>query len=109
MFVKTIEKLCTPALIYFALSLGSIIVMALQNVGHINQYCMGKWSCTVPSVLAVFMLKLLYVAFWTWVLNALCRAGYKTLSWVLLLLPFIFLFVGIAFVMLGLGARALNV
>ena len=109
MFYKTIEKLCTPALIYFALSIGSIIVMALQNIGHINKYCMGQLTCSVPSTLAVFAVKLLYVAFWTWVLNALCRAGYKTLSWVLLLLPFIFLFVGIAFVMLGLGARAVHV
>jgi len=108
MFYKTIEKLCTPALIYFALSIGSIIVMALQNIGHVNKYCMGKLACSVPSTMAVFAIKLLYVGFWTWVLNALCNAGYKTLSWVLLLLPFIFLFVGIAFVMLGLGARAVN-
>jgi hypothetical protein len=38
-------------------------------------------------------MKILYVVFWTFILNALCSYGYYKLSWFLLLLPFILFFI----------------
>jgi hypothetical protein len=38
-------------------------------------------------------MKILYVVFWTFILNALCSYGYYQLSWFLLLLPFILFFI----------------
>jgi hypothetical protein len=37
---------------------------------------------------------------WTYILNVLCKKGYNKLSWLLVLLPLIMMFVIIAIVML---------
>ena len=74
--MKELRKLCTPAYIYFLISIISIIVIGLQNIGNVNKYCVGKFECEVASTLGVFAIKMLYVLFWTWMLNVFCRAGY---------------------------------
>lgn len=94
--LKEIKKLCTPAHIYFLLSAISLVIIGLQNLGNTNKYCVGNYTCVVGNTIGVFLVKMLYVIFWTWVLNTLCRAGYTNLSWFLFLLPFISMFILIA-------------
>jgi hypothetical protein len=45
------------------------------------------------------LIHFIYVVFWTWVLNLICKAGYKWLSWVLVLAPFVLIFFIAAFVL----------
>lgn len=99
--LAAINKLCTPAHIYFLISLVSILILAFQNLGNVNKYCVGNYECMVSSTLGVFIVKMLYIIFWTWVLNTLCRAGYKRLSWFIFLLPFISMFILIAMMFLN--------
>ena len=87
-------NLCTPATIYLVLSAIGIIMIAFQNYGMSpNMYCVGNVRCPVQSNTPIFIMKFLYVAFWTFVLNSLCNYGYNQLAWFLLLLPFILFFV----------------
>jgi len=87
-------NLCTPATIYLVLSAIGIIIIAFQNYGMSpNMYCVGNVRCPVQSSSPIFIMKILYVAFWTFVLNSLCNYGYNQLAWFLLLLPFILFFV----------------
>ena len=86
-------SLCTPAFIYVLLSSIGIIILAYQNYGNQNLYCVGNVNCPVQSTTPVFIAKILYVLFWTFVLNTLCSYGYYKLSWFILLLPFILFFV----------------
>ena len=37
----------------------------------------------------VFVVKLIWMVVWVYILNLLCSKGYTTVSWVLVLLPFI--------------------
>lgn len=97
MAVAGLRNLCTPSYIYLVLSLIALILMAVQNYGNINVYCLGSYSCIVSSTLLVFLIKLVYVLFWTWILNLICRAGAPSFSWFLVLFPFI-LFFAIVFV-----------
>jgi hypothetical protein len=86
-------NLCTPATIYLVLSAIGIIMIAFQNYGMSpNMYCVGNVQCPVQSNMPIFIMKLIYVAFWTFVLNTLCSYGYSQLAWFLLLLPFILFF-----------------
>ena len=39
------------------------------------------------------MSKIIYILFWTFILNSLCKAGYKEISWFLVLLPILLLFI----------------
>jgi len=86
-------SLCTPAFIYVLLSSIGIIIIAYQNYGNQNLYCVGNVNCPVQSTTPIFIAKILYVLFWTFVLNALCSYGYYKLSWFILLLPFILFFI----------------
>lgn len=95
MFPKTIKELCTPALAYFILGIISFVSLLAQNMSDTTKFCMGKMSCSVPHVGLVLFGKLLYIGFWTWALNALCRAGHKKIAWAIFFLPFIFFLVTI--------------
>jgi len=74
------SKLCTPALIYLVIAIIGIL-MAIKRTGIMS----GVFS-------------LIFVLIWTWFLNFLCKKGYNVVSWILLFLPFIsvFLFMAMA-------------
>lgn len=93
-----LRNLCKPAMLYFLLSFTIIIVVALQNIGSGYNYCVGTQSCpTQPSLItALFVIKILYVLLWTWLLNILCSNGYETVSWVLVLIPIVLMFIFMA-------------
>jgi hypothetical protein len=100
MQIPGLRKLCTPAYLYLVISIFSIIVIMLQNGSNSNTYCMGNYSCQVSNIYLIFVIKLVYVLFWTWILNFLCKSGYPGVSWVLLLFPFVLMFIFIiAFMM----------
>ncbi len=87
-------NLCTPATIYLVLSAIGIIMIAFQNYGMSpNMYCVGNVQCPVQTTVPIFIMKILYVTFWTFILNTLCSYGYNQLAWFLLLLPFILFFI----------------
>ena len=100
-FPKSLKELCTPALLYFAISIIALLVVLLQNLGHSNSYHVGSFSCRVPSTAVVFIVKLIYVLFWTYVLNLICKDGHVGLSWLLVLLPWLLLFVMMGVLMIN--------
>jgi hypothetical protein len=55
-------------------------------------YCLGSYACNTPNTFTIFILKVIYVLFWTWVLNLICKDGHTGISWFLVLIPFILLF-----------------
>ena len=78
---KDFSKLCTPAKIYFAIAVIASIIALVNGIG----------------LMAIF-LKLIFAFIWTYILAWLCDKGYKTISWFLVLLPYIL----IALAMFGL-------
>jgi hypothetical protein len=92
-FPKSFKELCTPALIYFVISIIAIVAVLLQNLGHNHSYHVGNFSCRVPNTTLVFIVKFIYILFWTWILNLICKDGHTGIAWFLVLLPFILLFV----------------
>lgn len=100
-FPKTIKELCTPAMLYFIISIVSLAIVLLQNLSNQNSYNVGSFSCRVPSTALVFIIKLIYILFWTWILNLICKDGHTTISWLLVLLPWILLFVMMGLLMIN--------
>ena len=92
-FPTKLGQLCTPSYVYFIMSVLAIVISAVQNMGNRNRYDLGIFSCRVPSCVTVFVVKVLYILFWTWVLNLICKDGHNEIAWFLVLLPFILLFV----------------
>lgn len=87
-----LTHLCTPATIYFVISLLGLIILGVSNLGNENSLCIGDYSCSVQSTTVVFVLNAIYILFWTFVLDLMCKNGYSSLSWFILLLPFIVYF-----------------
>ena len=69
---KEFSKLCTPAKIYFAIAVIASVFALFSGV----------------SIIAVFF-KLVFAFIWTFILAWLCDKGFKSLSWFLVLLPYI--------------------
>ena len=69
---KNFSKLCTPAKIYFGIAVISIIIARFSGV----------------SLMLAFS-KLFFAFIWTFVLGWLCDKGYSSISWFLVLLPYV--------------------
>jgi hypothetical protein len=68
-------KLCTPALIYFSLAIISILILLFTK-----------------EPVVILMGQLVFVLLWTWILNLICTNGFTNISWVLVISPYVILF-----------------
>lgn len=100
-FPKKIGQLCSPALLYFSISIFVVVYTIFQNLGNNRMYRVGGYSCMVPSTMLIFAVKIIYILFWTWILNLMCKDGYSNIAWFLVLLPFILMFILIALLMMN--------
>jgi competence protein ComGC len=66
------SKYCTPAQLYLVLGVIGLIGCFFKNYG-----------------METLLTKALFLVIWAWVLNWLCSKGFKAVSWILVLLPFI--------------------
>ena len=101
-----LKKICPPAMLYLVLSTIGFLGILLQNCNTSKEYIIGDIVVKTPCHNAWFFIgKVIYIAIWTWLLNLLCSKGYTIVSWFLVLLPFITMFVLIAIFMLSLLHR----
>jgi hypothetical protein len=97
---KSIKELCPPAMLYFYISIIFFVIALMQNLGNNFNYSLGDFSCNVTNTTIVFIIKLMYILFWTYVLNLICKNGNSNLSWFLLLFHFILFFVLLGLIMI---------
>jgi H+/Cl- antiporter ClcA len=84
-----LRSLCTPAYVYLCIGAISILATIIQNIGDQSRLCVGNFECEVEHVGFVLVAQGLYVAFWTFVLSSICKAGHRRVAWFLVLIPFI--------------------
>ncbi len=99
-FPRSLKELCTPSKVYFIISAIALVIMLIQNMSNDSIFEIGSYSCSVPSTLLVFVLKVIYILFWTWVLNLICKDGHGEIAWFLLLVPFVLAFIIAAMMMM---------
>lgn len=68
-FIKTV---CTPTTIYLFISIISLIISILSSFNLMS-----------------IIIKIIFIMFWSWLLNTLCNNGLTIVSWILIILPFI--------------------
>ena len=69
---KDFSKLCTPAKIYFGIAVIATIIALFNGV----------------SLMLAFS-KIFFAFIWTFILGWLCDKGYSSISWFLVLLPYV--------------------
>ena len=91
--LESIKKLCTPAMIYFLISMFTLLVMIITNFGNSKHFCMGEFECPVDNLYLIYIFKLGYLLIVTIILDLLCKNGYTRISWFLLFFPILFFFI----------------
>lgn len=106
---KKFNSLCPPSQLYFLISIVTILSIFTQNYKTPYQYCIGIFkTSTECNNLVFFLLKLIYVLIWTYILQLLCKNGYTTISWLLVLLPFIGMFILMGLLLFSLMKKNLD-
>ena len=90
------KSMCEPAMLYLLVGVIGIVGILVQNLvnGDDGTFCVGNYECDMIHKTTGLILQLIYVLFWTWLLNTLCKRGYVNVSWVIVLFPFL-LYIGI--------------
>ena len=60
-----LKNICNPAMVYLVLSVFALLIMASQNFYGDSIYCLGSYNCNVSSVSLIFLVKFIYIIFWT--------------------------------------------
>jgi len=89
--INRVRSLCTPALIFFIISVVSLFGMLFDNLENTHHYCFGNVSCNVANTSTIFIVEILFLVFWTWVLDFICSRGYANFAWFILLFPYVLL------------------
>jgi len=93
---KKIRTLCTPAKVYFVMSILTILGILMQNSIGNRKYIVGHREVDIPHTnVWFFVCKFIVVIIWTYILQELCKNGYKNISWLLVLLPYFLMFLAI--------------
>jgi hypothetical protein len=92
MTVVGLKNLCDPARTYLEFAIITFAVLYYQNYNNIDIYCLGSYQCETLNTQVLFIIKLLFIAFWTWVLNIICSSGSTTIAWILAIIPFLMIF-----------------
>ena len=101
-YTKIFKSLCSPAQLYFVLSALSFVMILLQNCSDSSSYQIGTMKVKPECHNAVFFIfKALYILGFTYLLNWFCGKKLKTLSWIIVLLPFIAMFLILGATMIG--------
>jgi hypothetical protein len=95
---KMYDSLCKPAQFYLIIASVAYIIMLLQNLGTRNTFTMGTYTVDHQNPGLVLIVNALYILLWTWLLNMICKINPK-ISWVIVLLPFILLFLALGIMM----------
>ena len=93
MAITGLRNLCTPSYVYLVISSIALLVMIYQNFGNVNTYCLGNYICSVSNTALIFIIKAIYILFWTWILNLMCKSNATNIAWLVLLLPVIIMFI----------------
>lgn len=103
---KTLRALCKPVQVFLLINLLIILVMIYQNRKYNSHtFCFGDHICDVESKGILLLSNLIYTVFWAFILNLMCKSGYKRFAWLLVLFPLILFFIFLGIFMLLKGSR----
>jgi hypothetical protein len=102
------SHLCKPAKFYFILSVIIYLIVFIQNITTPGKFSLGFYTCDHKQTPMILIYHAFYILLWTFILNLICR-GSTTLSWVIVLFPFILSIFILAYIMfLGMTSKSCN-
>jgi hypothetical protein len=95
------DKLCPPAQLYLVVAVIMLILSYFGLSAISQQLTMHQSSSPLLQSLnftyqkdaqTSYVVQGVFILIWTWVLSFFCRKGYTSLSWFLVLLPWVLMF-----------------
>ena len=82
MFLNFVYNLCTPAKLYFIISLILLAISSYYDItrNEKDKICLGKLSCKIENKPIFYILNILFILLWAFILNMLCRFGWSDIS-----------------------------
>lgn len=83
---------CAPAKTYLYISVFAFAILGFQFAFRLNSLsledvvCNGK--CSNTNLFIFVVVEIAAVLFWTWILNIICKDGYPSVAWFLVIAPF---------------------
>ena len=77
------RTLCMPSKVYLVISIFFLVLTVFAPNVFGGMSVLGH------------VIHVVYILFWTWILNLICGAGYKWVSWVLVLVPYVFVMLAV--------------
>jgi len=90
-------NLCPPAIVYLAFSLLVLIILSVQNRLNTNTYCLGEYECSSGNNSLLLLIQILYILFFTFLLNILCRYISPFFSWILVITGILVFFISLGY------------
>ena len=78
-----LKKFCTPALVYFMISVTSMLLLLILTL--VNKKLKSKRM----MVMNILILHFISVIFWSFILNLICKYVDVRVSWFLVLFPYV--------------------
>ena len=92
-----IKKMCTPATLYLVISFISLLFILIFMFFNLKMKSKDDNYNYKNKNIFFVILNSLYILLWTYILNFLCKKGYSSISWFLVLFPFLFVFINLFF------------
>ena len=95
------DKICTPAQIYLIVSFISMVLSYFGMNAISQQITLNQANNSFLQSLnftyqkdtrTSYVVQAVFIVLWTWVLSYLCKKGFSNLSWFLVLLPWVLMF-----------------
>ena len=81
-FHYNLKQMCMPSYVYIVLSCMAIFAtITFQIITGMN--------CSIAQNTLLMTLQIVYTLFWAWILHLICKNGYSTISWILVISPII--------------------
>lgn len=98
--LRDLNKLCVQSQLFLFISVISLISIVYYNYDALDfTLCIGEYRCfSTLSKTDLLLLNSFYIYFWTFILDLMCKSGYKNLAWFFVLLPILLLIIFLLFV-----------
>jgi len=103
LFRNPTKSLCGPSLFYLVISTIALLSIIAQNMGHKSHEHMIIANSTIrtPSKLLLLTVHIIGIMLWCWILNLMCRANHSDIAWIIVLFPYIIIFLCFFLIMIN--------
>lgn len=81
------NKLCSPSLLFLVVSIVILVISFFQNISFRSSLSLGKVKNEIHMTAFVYLFVGIAIIFWTFLIDKMCKLGYKQVSWGLFVVP----------------------